>query len=239
MLVGPGVQQARGVVRGRVVWGSPALPALREIPVGVAAIVASHPHFDENRGLLRDDVLVVDPRTRGLKNVFVYLMLSASNATPLEETEEPMIVDVTYGSLQPRAVAVRAGQAVILTNNSAHGQNLRWLGDGVNNRDGMADVPAGGTFRIDGLRGQKLPLTLESTRFGWIKGRVGVFDHPYFAVTGDLGEFELRGIPAGRHRLMVYHEDLGYRLGVRGKQGEEIAVRAGAVTDLGTLAMGP
>ena len=169
----------QGTLRGRVVWGGASIPGPREVPVGATAIVATHPNFDDNRGLLKDDVLVVDPRNRGLKNAFVYLLPETRTPLPVMpagQAWDPMVVDVTHGSLQPRAIAVRVGQAVVLTNRADHGQHLRWLGDGATNTDGVAEVPARGSFRIEGLRGQKLPLTLESTRFGWIKGRIGVFD---------------------------------------------------------------
>jgi RNA polymerase sigma factor (sigma-70 family) len=237
-----GARPTRATLRGRIVWGGASIPGPRQVPVGATAIVATNPNFDDSRGLLKDDILTVDPRSAGLKNVFVYLLPDPSTPLPTvppPQGWEPFVVDVTHGVLQPRAIAVRVGQTVVLTNNAGHGQNLRWLGDGAANPDGMADVPAGGTFRLENLQAQKLPLTLESTRFGWIKGRIGVFKHPYFAVTGDDGTFALRDLPAGRHRLMIYHEDLGYRLGARGKNGEEILLPSGGVTNLGNLPMGP
>jgi hypothetical protein len=38
---------------------------------------------------------------------------------------------------------------------------------------------------------------------------VGVVDHPYFAVTGDGGKFELRGVPPGSYSIEAVHEKLG------------------------------
>jgi hypothetical protein len=41
--------------------------------------------------------------------------------------------------------------------------------------------------------------------------RVGVFDHGYFAVTGDDGKFEIGGLGPGKYTVVVYQERLGQR----------------------------
>ena len=41
---------------------------------------------------------------------------------------------------------------------------------------------------------------------GWPTAYLGVFDHPYFAVTAPNGTFRIDGVPAGRYRLKVWHE---------------------------------
>jgi hypothetical protein len=43
----------------------------------------------------------------------------------------------------------------------------------------------------------------------WMYAYVGVVDHPYFAITGDGGKFELRGVPPGTYSIEAVHERLG------------------------------
>lgn len=43
----------------------------------------------------------------------------------------------------------------------------------------------------------------------WMSAWVHVFDHPYFAVTGPDGKFELGDVPAGDYTLTIWHEKLG------------------------------
>jgi hypothetical protein len=71
-----------------------------------------------------------------------------------------------------------------------------------------------------------------------MKGRLGVFNHPYYTVTDVDGNFEIQNLSAGKLPLMIYHEYQGYRLGLNSKDGEKITVTAGVVTDLGDLPMG-
>lgn len=43
----------------------------------------------------------------------------------------------------------------------------------------------------------------------WESATVGVFAHPYFAVTDQFGNYEIRGLPPGTYKLVVWHRVLG------------------------------
>jgi hypothetical protein len=43
----------------------------------------------------------------------------------------------------------------------------------------------------------------------WMRAYVGVVSHPYFAVSGKGGTFELRTIPPGTYTIEAVHEKLG------------------------------
>jgi hypothetical protein len=43
----------------------------------------------------------------------------------------------------------------------------------------------------------------------WMNAYVAVMDHPFFAITGDAGEFEIKNVPVGTYTLEVWHEILG------------------------------
>jgi hypothetical protein len=38
---------------------------------------------------------------------------------------------------------------------------------------------------------------------------IGVFSHPYFAVTGDDGSVSLKKLPAGEYTIETWHEKYG------------------------------
>jgi hypothetical protein len=62
-----------------------------------------------------------------------------------------------------------------------------------------------------------------------MKMHIRVFDHPYFAVTDEQGNFEIRNAPAGEYRLVVWHETNGWVVG--DKRGMPIRIEPGKTTE--------
>ncbi len=56
----------------------------------------------------------------------------------------------------------------------------------------------------------------------WMKSYVGVVGHPFFAVSNDAGQFEIKDLPAGTYVLEAWHEKLGV-------SQKKITVKAGEV----------
>jgi hypothetical protein len=45
----------------------------------------------------------------------------------------------------------------------------------------------------------------------WMSAYVGVFNSPFYAVTGDDGSFTLKGVPPGEYTVEAWHERYGIR----------------------------
>lgn len=43
----------------------------------------------------------------------------------------------------------------------------------------------------------------------WMLCWLWILDHPYFALTDENGNYEIKGLPAGEHELTFWHEKLG------------------------------
>jgi hypothetical protein len=51
----------------------------------------------------------------------------------------------------------------------------------------------------------------------------GVMEHPFFAVTGVDGAFEIKGLPPGEYLIEAWEENLGTRR-VRAVAGSRVAI---------------
>ena len=98
-------------------------------------------------------------------------------------------------------------------------------------------VPAGSEFEIKDLVAERLPMPIECNIHTWMRGSVGIFTHPYFAVTDETGAFTIKNAPAGKYRLVVYNGV--YSGGAAGRFGRQITIGSGGVTDLGDIAFDP
>ncbi len=67
------------------------------------------------------------------------------------------------------------------------------------------------------IKGMKTPKTLDRSGpvhlkcdvHSWMSAWVFVANHPYYAVTGADGSFNLGDVPAGTHKVKVWHQKLG------------------------------
>ena len=52
-------------------------------------------------------------------------------------------------------------------------------------------------------------IPLKCNIHGWMHAYVGVVEHPYFAVTGGDGTFEIKNVPPGDYVVEAWQEQLG------------------------------
>lgn len=56
---------------------------------------------------------------------------------------------------------------------------------------------------------EEIAIPVKCNVHPWMHGYVAVFKHPYFAVTGKGGGFDLSGLPPGTYTIKAWHETLG------------------------------
>jgi hypothetical protein len=239
LLAAPDTLYAQATIKGKVVWGGKDIPKQKTIKVTVDQAHCLTANLTANAcdGTILDEALLINPKNKGIKNVYVWLMDDEKNPLPKAANDKfPNVVDLDQPACMffPRALAIREGQTLVVKNTAPVQHNIRWIGDGVNNQGGNVTIKPGGKAEVKDLKAQRLPLLLECNIHGWMKGRLAVFNHPYYAITDADGNFEIKNAPVGNFNIMIYHEDQGYRVG---KMGEQIAIKAGA-NDIGEKTMG-
>ena len=59
------------------------------------------------------------------------------------------------------------------------------------------------------MKNQEKPFKIKCDVHPWMIAYIGVFDHPYFAVTGDDGTYSISGLSSGEYVIEAWHERLG------------------------------
>lgn len=140
----------------------------------------------------------------GIRWAVVYLEGVAGKYDP---PAEPFVVDQIGCIFVPHVAAMMAGQKTVFRNSDPVLHNVRAtpeLSDAIN----VAQSTKGQEFEFKFRRGE-MGVRLKCDVHFWMDGYVHVFDHPFFAVTDETGQFAIEGIPDGTYKLHVWHEKLG------------------------------
>src|SRR5215475_482067 len=106
----------------------------------------------------------------------------------------------------PHVVALRANQKLKMVNSDNTTHNIHPLP--ANNREWNKAEPAGTTLEETFPR-EEVAIPVKCNVHPWMKSYVAVFKHPYFAVTGKDGSFQLPNLPPGEYTVEAWHEKLG------------------------------
>lgn len=236
-----------GTVTGRVVWDeSEKLPERREVDFEKLKVQGDDLKFFTSKGKVYYEDWVIAPKSKALQHVFVWLRPDSTkrDADPLpvhadlkEVKAAEVVMDQEPMGYRPPALALRAGQTLVVKNTSPIFHSLVWSSE--NNGDGNRAMPAGSAITFERLKAERVPVPFSCAPHPWEKAYLRVFDHPYFALTGPDGRFEIKLAPAGKLRLAVWQETLGFKGGTAGRFGQPITVEAGATLDLGDLKVKP
>lgn len=229
----PAAQAGFGTIKGRVVWDSNDIPPRIEI----TANKKTNPEVCAKTTLYERE-LEVDPQTKGVANVFVYLP-TPTGANPelvkalIAETPEVEIDQINCEFI-PVSTALHKDQTVVFKSSDPIGHNVHYIG--FTNNANFALGPNGSSKKK--LAAEKRPINLVCDIHPWMKGNLMVFSHPFFAVTAEDGSFEIRGVPAGTQNLVAWQRKAGY-VTDGGNRGIAVTVKDGETVDLGPIKLDP
>jgi hypothetical protein len=213
VLSGTGLASAQGwgTIKGKVVYdGTPP----KNQPV---TVTADKTHCLSKGEILRNE-LVVNPKNKGVRWALVWLADVKDFKNPdkvppihpsLAKVPEKVEVDQPCCVFEPRMLGMREGTKLIFKNTAPIPHNILMTG-GPLGPNGNPLVPSGRSHEESAVKARFLPWSYSCSIHGWMKGWVGVFKHPYFAVTDADGNFEIKNAPAGKWRLLLWQEKVGF-----------------------------
>src|SRR5215468_2784733 len=140
-----------------------------------------------------------------LGNVIVFISDGLQNRT-FDVPAEEVTLEQKGCMYEPHVVAVRANQKLKMINSDNTTHNIHPLP--ANNREWNKAEPAGTTMEESFPR-EEIAIPVKCNVHPWMKSYIAVFKHPYFAVTGKDGTFQLPNLPPGEYTVEAWHEKLG------------------------------
>ncbi len=230
-----------GTIKGRLVWGGSDVPPARVlIEKGRAQ---KDPELCAREAAIPNRELVVDPQTKGVAYGFVYLgRPKGSNPGAVKEllARSPKAeLDQKNCEFLPYVLAIHQDQPLVIKSSDPVNHNVRYAA--FTNLPFNRILSPKAAMEVK-LVAERRPIVVACDIHSWMKAYIMVFDHPFFAVTGTDGSFEIKGVPAGEQNLVLWQERVGY-IGftdpAKKAQGRAVTVRSGEVTDVGAVAIDP
>jgi plastocyanin len=206
------VAQEFGTIKGRLVYGGSETPALQVLEAKGKA--DKDPTVCAANAAIMDHMLVVDPKTKGIKFGVAYLVKpkgqNAEAAKALVAKTPIAEIDQKNCEFLPFVLAVHQDQQVTFKSSDPVNHNIRLTP--FTNPQFNVILPANGSMTKQFIA-ERRAIPLACDIHPWMKGYLMVFDHPFFAVTGDDGTFTLKGVPPGTYTIEAVHEKYGRREG--------------------------
>ena len=188
---------------------------------------------------LFDRSLLVDPSTKGLANVVVFVRKSSRVKGPVPDTQ--LVFDQKNCEFLAPVFAARVGQPIDVKNSDPVGHNTNISGSDFNQL-----IPAGGSLPYRPKAETGMPTMVTCNVHPWMKAYMVFRKDGYVAVTATDGSFAIPDLPAGELlEFQVWHERSAGPNGALGldkpdlkwtsKGRFQLKLEENEVKDLGTL----
>jgi len=148
---------------------------------------------------------VVVNKNGTLRNVLVYVKEGLGSrkfdapATKVEFDQKGCMYD-------PHVVGIQTGQELDVVNSDPTLHNVHSLSK-ENPQFNVAQPKQG--MRLAKKFDKPEVFKVKCEVHTWMGAYIGVFSHPFYAVTGDDGTFHLKGLPAGQYTIEAWQEKYG------------------------------
>jgi plastocyanin len=207
-------QSATGTIRGHVILAGKA-PGNAVIRMGMDPKCSA---LNAGKRVIQESALVTADGS--VANVFVRLEGTfPKTAVPTQ----PVVIDQRACVYRPRVVGMRVGQTLQIRNDDDLLHNVH-SSSAVGNSFNVGQPKAGIVYSFT-PKAEEMMLPLGCDVHRWMIAYIGIVSHPYFAVSGDDGMFEIDKVPAGTYTIKTWHERFGAMV-------KKVTVRPGAPTPI-------
>jgi hypothetical protein len=145
-------------------------------------------------------------KSGGLQNVEVYLK-DVTKGRPVATDTITLVND--HCMFHPRVQGSSVGQQIKVSSNDPILHNTHPQNSETNATIYNIALPFKGFSVTKPLPATPQLIKVKCDAHEWMHAWVWEFDHPYFATTGDDGQFTIKGVPPGTYTLVAWQEAAG------------------------------
>lgn len=235
-----------GTLKGKVTFdGKP--PERKDL----AAISENQDKAHCLKGDTKDQLWIVGG-DQGVANVVVWLKAPEGKyfkvPNEAQARTDKVTMDQPFCAFTPHIVAInpsfydaaskkqkKTGQVFEVLNSAPVNHNTAWSGNKLFN-SGKNEIIPGKKDKVGSMVVEAKPgrdsdagaedlISINCDIHKWMTAKVAVFDHPFYAVTDEKGNFEIKNVPAGAEVTLAYwHESMG---DLKSAKKEPITLKAG------------
>lgn len=177
--------------------------------------------IDATKGAKSEELVV--SKGKGIQNVVVYMRLRGTQELKIPDKKK-LIVDQKGCRYLPHVIVVPKGATVTITSDDPVAHNVHSHAT-KNDAPNVQIANKGGIYEYAITVAEAIKLTCDI--HAWMSGYIVAVDSNYYTVTGqkddkdkwihpddyeksaDKGKYTLKDVPAGRARVVAWHEKLG------------------------------
>lgn len=192
----PAAAGPSGSITGKVTFAGTVPPAEKVKTSADPKCAAMH-----KDGLEKQTIVVKDG---GLAHAFVYLKTGVTGTYPPAAT--PVVLDQQGCTYHPHVIGMQVGQDITIRNSDDTLHNIHPRPT-VNAEFNIGQARKGmeATRKFDK---EEVMIPVGCDVHPWMRSYISVMSHPFFAVTGEDGTFEIKNVPPGDYDVEVFHEKL-------------------------------
>jgi hypothetical protein len=211
-----------GTLKGQVLWGGDTPPAPKELVAKGKA--EKNPDICAVKAPILSERLVVDPASKGVKNVIIYLPKPTAINEDAKKTKAAALSKIIFDQkdcvFEPHVLAWMVGVPITLKSSDPTNHNVN---SKLKNTAFNETIAPGQSQVKTPAAAERIPASVVCDIHSWMTSWWMVLDHPYFAVTDANGYYEIPNVPAGTQKVVVWQEAAGF---VTAASGEDVTIKA-------------